>query len=194
MKWTYWHLRLQISHDPCSYECNFCDCIWKPEKFRTSTGFEPPDLTILRYWLDHDTTLILLSSYRVAIGVCIARCLHVSLSHHLCNGPFAAEQITWYKIATLWSKWWTRTSWTKPPCLNFLCSTCPSASFALQFGNFVPPDHSAGCWLFAGLVPLHRVAITSLPALIVFLHGPHQPLMTPVPMLIYSQRCIQVFK
>ena len=27
--------------DPHSYECNFCNCIWKPEKFRTSTGFEP---------------------------------------------------------------------------------------------------------------------------------------------------------
>ena len=31
----------QISYDPHRYECNLCNCIWKPEKFRTSTGFEP---------------------------------------------------------------------------------------------------------------------------------------------------------
>ena len=29
------------SYDPHSYECNFSNCIEKPEKFRTSTGFEP---------------------------------------------------------------------------------------------------------------------------------------------------------
>ena len=31
----------QISYDPRSYERNFSNCVWKPEKFRTSTGFEP---------------------------------------------------------------------------------------------------------------------------------------------------------
>ena len=31
-----------MSYDPRSYERNsFCNCGWKPEKFRTSTGFEP---------------------------------------------------------------------------------------------------------------------------------------------------------
>ena len=32
IKWRY---------DPRSYERNFCNCVKKPEKFRTSTGFEP---------------------------------------------------------------------------------------------------------------------------------------------------------
>ena len=36
------------------------------------------------------------------------------------NRPFAAEQ----------------SFLRKPPNLNFICSTCPSASFALQFGDF----------------------------------------------------------
>ena len=29
------------SYDPLSYERNFCNCVEKPEKLRTSTGFEP---------------------------------------------------------------------------------------------------------------------------------------------------------
>ena len=29
----------KISYDPHSYERNLCNCIWKPEKFRTSTRF-----------------------------------------------------------------------------------------------------------------------------------------------------------
>ena len=29
------------SYDLRSYESNFCNCVGKPEKFRTSTGFEP---------------------------------------------------------------------------------------------------------------------------------------------------------
>ena len=29
------------SYDPRSYESNFCNCVKKPENFRTSTGFEP---------------------------------------------------------------------------------------------------------------------------------------------------------
>ena len=28
-------------HDPHSYEPNFCNSLWKPEKFKTSTEFEP---------------------------------------------------------------------------------------------------------------------------------------------------------
>ena len=31
----------QVNYDPHSYECNFCNCIEKPEKFRISTSFEP---------------------------------------------------------------------------------------------------------------------------------------------------------
>ena len=32
---------LNWSYDPRNYERNSCDCVKKPEKFRTSTGFEP---------------------------------------------------------------------------------------------------------------------------------------------------------
>ena len=32
---------IKWSYDPRSYERNFCNCVEKPEKFRTSTGFEP---------------------------------------------------------------------------------------------------------------------------------------------------------
>ena len=32
---------IKWSYDPRSYERNFCNCVKKPEKFRTSTGFEP---------------------------------------------------------------------------------------------------------------------------------------------------------
>ena len=32
---------IKWSYDPGSYERNFCNCVEKPEKFRTSTGFEP---------------------------------------------------------------------------------------------------------------------------------------------------------
>ena len=31
---------IKWSYDPRSYERNFCNCVKKPEKFRTSTGFE----------------------------------------------------------------------------------------------------------------------------------------------------------
>ena len=31
---------IKLSYDPCSYERNFFNCAEKPEKFRTSTGFE----------------------------------------------------------------------------------------------------------------------------------------------------------
>ena len=33
--------KLKRSYDLRSYESNFCNCIEKPEKFRTSTGFKP---------------------------------------------------------------------------------------------------------------------------------------------------------
>ena len=36
----------QVSYDPRSYGRNFCNCIEKPEKVRTSTRFEPCDLAI----------------------------------------------------------------------------------------------------------------------------------------------------
>ena len=36
-------------YDPCSYWRNFCNCIEKPEKFRTSKGFER---AALQYWCD----------------------------------------------------------------------------------------------------------------------------------------------
>ena len=31
----------QVSYDLCSYEHNLSNCIYKPEKVRTSMGFEP---------------------------------------------------------------------------------------------------------------------------------------------------------
>ena len=34
-------LGIKQSHDLRSYERNFYNCVEKPEKFRTSTGFEP---------------------------------------------------------------------------------------------------------------------------------------------------------
>ena len=34
-------LGIKWSYDLRSYERNFCNCVEKPEKFRTSTGFEP---------------------------------------------------------------------------------------------------------------------------------------------------------
>ena len=40
---------IKWSYDPCSYERNFSNCIEKPEKIRTSTGFEP---VTLQYWCD----------------------------------------------------------------------------------------------------------------------------------------------
>ena len=45
------------SYHPRSYERNFCNCVKKPEKFRTTTGFEPVtsryrcDATDVRNWL-----------------------------------------------------------------------------------------------------------------------------------------------
>ena len=38
---------IKWSYDPRSYERNFCNCVKKPENFRTSTGFEP---VTSRYW------------------------------------------------------------------------------------------------------------------------------------------------
>ena len=32
---------IKWSYDPCSYKRNFCNCVKKPETFRTSTEFEP---------------------------------------------------------------------------------------------------------------------------------------------------------
>ena len=36
----------QMKNDPCSCECNLCNCMWSLKKFRTSTGFKPVDLAI----------------------------------------------------------------------------------------------------------------------------------------------------
>ena len=43
--WNEWYMNcgyeIKWSYDLRSYERNFCNCVEKPEKFRTSTGFEP---------------------------------------------------------------------------------------------------------------------------------------------------------
>ena len=31
----------EVSYDPCSYRRNFCNCLVKPEKVKTSMGLEP---------------------------------------------------------------------------------------------------------------------------------------------------------
>ena len=36
-----WGYEIKWSYNPRSYERNFCNCVEKPEKFRTSSGFEP---------------------------------------------------------------------------------------------------------------------------------------------------------
>ena len=48
MKWYIWNgsymncgYEIKWSYDPRSYERNYCNYVEKPEKFRTSTGFEP---------------------------------------------------------------------------------------------------------------------------------------------------------
>ena len=46
LSWIPWgvHINTKVSkwsYDLRSYESNFCNCVEKPEKFRTSTGFEP---------------------------------------------------------------------------------------------------------------------------------------------------------
>ena len=43
------NLHSQVSYDHRSYERNLSNCVWKPEKVRTSTGFEP---VTSRYWCD----------------------------------------------------------------------------------------------------------------------------------------------
>ena len=53
----------------------------------------------------------------------------LQLGDHVVQNRQTGEQMTH------WDK--------KPPNLNFLCFTCPSVSFALQFGDFVPRDRSA---------------------------------------------------
>ena len=39
----------QVSYDPHSYGCNFCNCVKRSEKVRTSMRFEP---VTLRFWCD----------------------------------------------------------------------------------------------------------------------------------------------
>ena len=51
--------------------------------------------------------------------------------------------IKWYKTPKLKSRWRTGTCRTKNIQIWWLCLSCPSVSFALQFGYFVPRDCSA---------------------------------------------------
>ena len=53
--------RYEVSYDPNSYGGNFCNCVEKPEKVRTSTEFEP---VTSRCWCDALTNwfLVLLSN------------------------------------------------------------------------------------------------------------------------------------
>ena len=39
-------VKCPMKNDPCSCECNLCNCMWSLKKFRTSTGFKPVDLAI----------------------------------------------------------------------------------------------------------------------------------------------------
>ena len=50
---------IKWSYDPRSCELNFCNCVEKPEKFRTSMGFEP---VTSRYRCDALTTRTLEST------------------------------------------------------------------------------------------------------------------------------------
>ena len=43
--------KIKWSYNPCSYECNFCNYVEKPGKFRTSVGFEP--IEVLNFSLHH---------------------------------------------------------------------------------------------------------------------------------------------
>ena len=68
--------------------------------------------------------------------------------HHL-NRHFAASHaFTWYKTAVLESKSRTGTRLTKKITISYymyvFCLSCPSATFALQRGSFVPRE-----WLAA---------------------------------------------
>ena len=40
----------EVSYDHCSYERNLSNCLQKPEKVRTSTGFEPVTSDFNRVW------------------------------------------------------------------------------------------------------------------------------------------------
>ena len=45
----------QVSYDSRSYERKFSICVWKPEKFRTSTGFELTSVASKHSWLERRT-------------------------------------------------------------------------------------------------------------------------------------------
>ena len=63
-QWNYCHYfkysLCQVKNDPCSCECNLCNCMWSLKKFRTSTGFKPVDLAIP---LQHSNQLLKLWSH-----------------------------------------------------------------------------------------------------------------------------------
>ena len=58
---------------------------------------------------------------------------HLQLSDHEVQNRQTGEQKTH----------WEQRCWTKKTQIWWLCLTCPSASFAFQFGEFVPRDRSA---------------------------------------------------
>ena len=67
MKWIIYELRIHVikwSYDPRSYERNFCNCVTKPEKFRTSTGFERVT-SRYRYREDHSSTWLHISAVHI---------------------------------------------------------------------------------------------------------------------------------
>ena len=49
MKWFNCRYEIKWSYNPRSWDRNFSNCVEKPEKFRTSTGFEP---VTSQHWCD----------------------------------------------------------------------------------------------------------------------------------------------
>ena len=54
----------QVSYDPSSYKGNFSNCVEKPEKVRSSTGFEP---VTSRCWCDALTNWFLSSCCQICV-------------------------------------------------------------------------------------------------------------------------------
>ena len=84
---------IKWSYDPLSYESNFCNCVEKPEKFRTSTGFEP---VTSRYRYDALTNWAMKS-------------LTLGAGHlWVCNVPVRNESMMkWYMKWIIYDhKWW----------------------------------------------------------------------------------------
>ena len=99
----------QVSYDPRSYEHNLCNCGLKPEKFRTSMGFEP---VTSRYWCNALTNARshvqtpLKSWIFQAISNCIS-CIHNCKDHSLLDAIFVVIPFApcyCYSII-LWRNW-----------------------------------------------------------------------------------------